>query len=134
MDNTLLVYVVNLRVIYLKYQFLWSHVGVTKIILLVVQMSLHARLRIYHQGLRFFQLDNPNFAGRKGAVLVFDLNQPDKDVEVAKIRGDLEMSLFNPHGITSWTDESGNIVCLKLKYNLQFVLFCSLTDKSVIIV
>ncbi len=72
-------------------------------------------LLLFFQGLRFFQENNPNFADRKGAVLVFDLNQPEKDTEVAKIRGNLDMNLFNPYGITSWTDKSGNVSCLNFK-------------------
>ncbi len=78
------------------------------------------------QGLRFFQLDNPNYAGRKGAILVFDLHHPEKDVKAVNIQGNLDMDLFNSHGLTSWAnDKSGidEIATTKTKSNLNSKFF-----------
>ena len=50
----------------------------------------------------------PPYANTKGVMKLFDFKQPEKGAMDLKIKGDLDMATFNPHGISLW-QESGEL-------------------------
>lgn len=57
-----------------------------------------------YPGIKSFEPDKP------GKILLMDLNEDDPTVLELKIIGsEFNLSLFNPHGISTFTDEGNNI-------------------------
>ncbi|XP_021172101.2 serum paraoxonase/arylesterase 2 [Fundulus heteroclitus] len=57
-------------------------------------------------------LDLPSFSNEPGKMYVLDLLQPKLIPVELQIKGDLDLSSFNPHGISVYTDEGDDTVYL----------------------
>lgn len=62
---------------------------------------------VFTQGLKFPAL--PSFSDDPGKIYVLDLLHPKPNAVVLQIKGNLDLSSFNPHGISVYTDEAGEI-------------------------
>lgn len=61
----------------------------------------------FTQGLKYPQL--PSFSDEPGKMYVLDLLHPKADPVELQIKGKLDLSSFNPHGISVYTDEAGDV-------------------------
>ncbi|MEQ2308886.1 hypothetical protein AMECASPLE_032901 [Ameca splendens] len=52
-------------------------------------------------------LDMPSFSNEPGKMYVLDLLHPKPTPVELQIKGELDLSSFNPHGISVYTDEAG---------------------------
>ena len=83
------------------------------------------------QGLKYPGM--PSFSDEPGKLYVMDLLHPIPTPVELQIKGDLDLSSFNPHGISVYTDETGEVqshyffflqhitclpLCMKLLLNL----------------
>lgn len=59
------------------------------------------------QGLKFPGL--PSFSDEPGKMYVLDLLHPKPTPVELQIKGGLDLSSFNPHGISAYTDEAGKV-------------------------
>ena len=41
----------------------------------------------------------------KGQIMLFDANTPDKRAVPLKIEGNIDLDVFNPHGISIWQEK-----------------------------
>lgn len=60
------------------------------------------------QGLKYSVL--PSFSDEPGKIYILDLLHPKPTPVELQIKGDLDLSSFNPHGISVYTDEAGEVV------------------------
>lgn len=59
------------------------------------------------QGLKFPGL--PSFSEEPGKMYVMDLLHPRPNPVELQIKGELDLSSFNPHGISAYVDEMGKV-------------------------
>lgn len=59
------------------------------------------------QGLKFPGM--PSFSDEPGKMYVMDLLHPKPTAVQLQIKGELDLSSFNPHGISAYVDEAGKV-------------------------
>lgn len=59
------------------------------------------------QGLKYPGM--PSFSDEPGKIYVLDLLHPQPTPVELQIKGELDLSSFNPHGISVYTDEAGEV-------------------------
>lgn len=86
-----------------------------KVLVLCLIFLLHGYKGLQYPGIKSFNPNNP------GKILLMDLNEEDPTVLELGITGSkFDLSSFNPHGISTFTDEGNKIYCLlKSKPNLK---------------
>lgn len=60
------------------------------------------------QGLKFPGL--PSFSEEPGQIYILDLLHPKPTPVKLRIKGNLDLDSFNPHGISTYTDDTGEII------------------------
>lgn len=71
------------------------------------------------QGLKYPPL--PSFSQDPGQMFMIDLLHPKPTPVNLKIKGKLDLRSFNPHGISAYTDETGDVQILTAEKKVKLL-------------
>ncbi len=60
----------------------------------------------------------PSFSDEPGRIYIMDLLHPKPTLVELQVKGDFDLSSFNPHGISVYTDEAGEV---QIRCNMQLL-------------